>query len=111
MKISASACRKGTVLGGCGKSSGKANVGRNANVPQMSSSEGHRRCPMGGADRNKSPEPTITYAYEFSQPIEYDLVHLDTYNSDREGQTSQMLPHPSPNPNRILNRRIADSYW
>ena len=30
---------KDTVLGGYGKSSGKANVGRNANVPQMSSSE------------------------------------------------------------------------
>ena len=66
---------KGTVFGGYGKRSGKANVGRNANVPQMSSStERHRHCPMGGADRNKSPEPTITYAYEFPQPIEYDPV-------------------------------------
>ena len=103
---------KGAVFGGYGKSSGKANVGRNANVPHMSSStERHRHCPMGGADRNKSPEPTITYAYEFSQPIEYDPVLLNTYNSDREGQTSQMLPHPSPNPKRNLNRRVAYSYW
>ena len=89
---------KGTVFGGYGKSSGKANVGRNANVSQMSSStERHRPCPLGGTDRNKSPEPTITYTYDFSKPIEYDPIHLNTYNSDREGQTSQMLPHPSPN--------------
>ena len=60
---------KGAVFGGYGKSSGKANVGRNANVPQMSSStERHRHCPLGGADRNKSPEPTITYTYDFSKP-------------------------------------------
>ena len=91
---------KGTVFGGYGKSSGKANVGRNANVPQMSSStERHRHCPMGGAARNKSPEPTITYTYDVSKPIEYDPIQLNTYNSDREGQTSHMLPHPSPNPN------------
>jgi len=89
---------KGTVFGGYGKSSGKANASRNATVPQLSSAEGHRHCPLGIADRHKSPEPIISYAAGIAKPIAYDPVVLNTYNSDREDQTSQMLPHPSPNP-------------
>ena len=62
-----------------------------------SSKERHRHCPLGGVDRNQSPEPTITYTYDIPKPIEYDPNHSTTISSDRGGQTSQMVPHPSPN--------------
>ena len=89
---------KGTVFGGYGKSSGKANNSRNATVPQLSSAEGYRHCPLGNPDRHKSPEPIISYAAGIAKPIAYDPCVLNTFTSDRADQTAQIIPPPSPSP-------------
>ena len=88
---------KGMVIDGYGKSCGR-DVSRNANGLKMSSvKEKHRHCPLGGVDRNQSPDPIITYTYDIPKPIEYDPNNNTTINSDRGGQTPQIVPHPSPN--------------
>ena len=63
----------------------------------LQSKKKHRHCPLGGVDRNQSPDPIIIYTWDIPKPIEYDPNHNTTVNSDRGGQTPQIVPHPSPN--------------
>ena len=88
---------KGMAMDGYGKSRGKG-VSRNAyGLKMTSTSEEHRHCPLGGVDRRQSPEPVIACTYNIPKPIEYDPNYNTTANSDRGGQTLQIVPHPSPN--------------
>ena len=59
---------KGMVVDRYGKSSGKG-ISRNAYGLTMNSlPELHRHDPLGLSDRSQSPDPVITYTYEFPKP-------------------------------------------
>ena len=80
MFLEFSAFRKGKAVDRHGNSRGKG-ISRNAYGLQMNSlPELHRHDPLGRADRNKSPDPVITYTYDFKQPIAYH-PHTHTLSS------------------------------
>ena len=73
---------KGMVVDRYGKNSGKG-ISRNAYGLQMNSlPELHRHDPLGRADRSKSPDPVITYTYDFRQPRAYHPHNNPTDNDD-----------------------------
>ena len=78
---------KGMVVDRYGKNSGNG-ISRNAYGLKMNSlPELQRHGPLGHADRNQSPDPVITYTYDFPKPIEYHPNTNPTGNNDRGNQT------------------------